>query len=138
LPETWLPETPVPDTGMIVGELIALLVIVTLPLTVSAFFGENETLSVADCPGAIVAPLTPPPVWMSTAETPILETVTLEFPLLFKVTARDSVFPTVSFANTRVAGVTVKAGVAATPLPLIVSVSGLFEAVLVIEALPAT
>lgn len=117
---------------------MALLVIVMLPLTVSAFFGENEILSVADCPGASVAPFTPPPVWMSTAETPILETVTLEFPVFFKVTPSVCVFPTLSFPNTRAVGVTVKAGVAATPLPLMVSVSVLFDAVLVIEALPAT
>jgi len=112
--------------------------IARLPITVSAFFGENETLSVAVCPGAIVDPFTPPPVWMSAAETPILNTVKLEFPLFFKVTVRVSVFPTVSFPNTRVAGVTVKTGVAATPLPLMVSVTVLFDAVLVIEALPAT
>jgi hypothetical protein len=123
---------------MIVGELLALLVIVTLPLTVSALLGENETLSVADCPGAIVAPFIPTPVWMSAAVTPTLDTVTLEFPLLFKVTGRVSVFPTVSFPNTRVVGVTVKAAVAATPLPLMVSVSVPFDAVLVIKALPAT
>ncbi len=115
-----------------------MLMIARLPITVSAFFGENETLSVAVCPGAIVDPFTPPPVWMSAAETPILDTVKLEFPVFFKVTARVSVFPTVSFPNTRVAGVTVKTGVAATPLPLMVSVTVLFDAVLVIEALPAT
>jgi len=123
---------------MIVGEPPALLVIVTLPLTVSAFFGENETLSVADCPGAIVDPFTPPPVWMSAAETLTLDIFTLEFPLFFRPTARVCVFPTCSFPKASVVGVTVKDGAAATPLPLIVSVSVLFDAVLVIETLPAT
>jgi hypothetical protein len=123
---------------MIAGEPPALLLIMTLPLTVSAFFGENETLSVADCPGATVEPFTPPPVWMSAAETPTLDIVTLEFPLFFRLTARVCVLPTGSFPKASVAGVTVKDRAVATPLPLIVSVSVLFDAVLVIETLPAT
>ena len=43
---------PVPDKLIVVGELVALLVMVTLaPLTAPAIVGANITIRVADCPG---------------------------------------------------------------------------------------
>ena len=43
---------PVPDKLIVVGELVALLVMVMLaPLTIPGDVGANFTVRVADCPG---------------------------------------------------------------------------------------
>jgi hypothetical protein len=73
---------------------------------------------------------------MFVAKTLIPDTVTLEFPLFFRLTVRVCVLPTDSFPKFRLVGVAVKSRVASTPVP--VSVSVLFAAVLMTEALAVT
>ena len=51
--------TPVPATLTLLGEFVALLEMLTVPLTLPAAFGANATLNSAVCPAAIVVPATP-------------------------------------------------------------------------------
>jgi hypothetical protein len=88
----------------VVGELAAVLVIFTLPLSISAFVGAKVTSSVALWPGAIVAPLTPPFVVMLAPKTLNPETVRLEFPVFSIFTARVSDFPAITLPKFRPAG----------------------------------
>jgi hypothetical protein len=81
-----LPETPVPVTVIAAGEFDALLEIFTVPLWAAAVFGLKITPNVAVCPAASVAPLIPPPVVKDVLDTPIPDTVTVEFPVFFKLT----------------------------------------------------
>jgi len=48
---------PVPEIGIDRGKFAASLTIVIVPENAAAFGGVNTTLSVADCPGATVEPL---------------------------------------------------------------------------------
>ena len=41
-------ETPVPETLIVAGELVALLAMLTLPLTAPAVPGANVTVTVTD------------------------------------------------------------------------------------------
>lgn len=45
-----------PETGIEIGEFVALLAIVIVPEKAAAVAGENTTLSVTACPGATTAP----------------------------------------------------------------------------------
>jgi len=49
-----------PESEMVLGELVALLAIVTLPLKVPAASGENVESNVADCPGDKIKPADTP------------------------------------------------------------------------------
>jgi hypothetical protein len=131
-------ETPTAATLIFVGEPVALLDTATLPLTVSTCFGENVTSSVAVCPGLIVAPLTPPLVVKSAPVTLIPDTVTLELPVFFRLTANMSEFPTVTFPKLRLVGVAVSNRVAVTPVALSGTTSVLSVALLVNVTLPVT
>ena len=77
---------PVPESEIVIGEFVALLVTVTLPATVVADVGVNATPNVADCPAPIVCPavtpveLNPVPVTFTEA------IVTVELPLFVSVT----------------------------------------------------
>jgi hypothetical protein len=127
-----VPTTPVPATPTLVGELAALLEILTAPLTVSACLGAKVTVSVAVWPGASVAPLIPPPETISVAATLTPEIVTLELPVFFRLTERVCTLPTSSFPKLRLVGVAVSIRVAVMPLPVIASVRLLSVALLVI------
>src|SRR5579863_2987809 len=54
-----VPLTPAPSTVIVLGEALALLEIVTFPVTLPATFGANVTFNSAVCPAAMVAPATP-------------------------------------------------------------------------------
>ena len=51
--------TPVPETLKETGELLALLVTVTVPVTLPEALGAKSTCRTAVCPAAMVAPPTP-------------------------------------------------------------------------------
>jgi hypothetical protein len=53
------------------GELLALLVMVTPPLTLPVVFGANTTLNSAVCPAAMVVPATPLATLKPVPTTPI-------------------------------------------------------------------
>ena len=91
--------TPTPLREMTVGELVAVLAMLTLPATLPGDAGAKFTASERLCPAARlrvpVNPLTLNPV--PAAET--WETVTLPVPALVSVTACDAELPTRRFPN---------------------------------------
>ena len=52
----WVTAVPVPDRASVAGEFVALLAIVTVPLTAPEFDGENSTVTVAVWFGANTSP----------------------------------------------------------------------------------
>lgn len=98
--------TPVPDSAMVVGELVALLNTVTLPVKPPEVAGPKITLNVALCPAVNVSggvrPLVPKPA----PETLTWDMLTLEFPVLVIVTACVAVLPTSTFPKLTFAGLT--------------------------------
>lgn len=66
---------------MFTGEFVALLVIVTLPLTVAAEAGVNVTPTVADCPAAMDCPTETPDDPYPVPVTLMPEMVTVVLPL---------------------------------------------------------
>ena len=77
---------PEPDRAIIVGELLALLVTVTLPDTTPAPAGANVTLKVALWPGIRICPVDRPLALNPGPATLTFETATLEFPVFVSVT----------------------------------------------------
>ena len=96
---------PVPARETIVGELLALLDTETLPLALPLVVGVNLTSSLAVWLGASVVPavtllaLNPVPVGVT------LATVTLESPLLVRVTLRVLLLPSFTLPKFKLAGV---------------------------------
>ena len=76
--------TPIPDSEMLDGELVALLLTVILPLAAPFAEGANVEVSVVVCPGARVMPLAPVELKPAPA-TITCAIVTLEFPALVMV-----------------------------------------------------
>jgi hypothetical protein len=130
--------TPVPAVAMEFGELVALLVIVTFPVTLPVVFGANTTPSSAVCPAAIVVPRTPLFTPKPVPLTVICETVRLEFPVFFTPTASVLVPPTVSFPKFRLDVDSEIVRVAVAPVPLSANVNVGFDAVLFSVTLPVT
>ena len=89
--------TPTLPTLSVTVESAALLDTTILPLTVSACFGAKGTSRMADCPAAMVVPLTPPLVVIFVPLTVTPDTVRLAFPVFLRVTAIVCVCPTVTF-----------------------------------------
>ena len=79
------PPTPVPDTLIEAGELLALLVTVTVPVKFPAVLGANSIWRIAVCPAAMVVPLTPLSTLKPVPLADASDTVTLEFPALTRV-----------------------------------------------------
>ena len=77
--------TPVPDSEMLDGELVALLLTVMLPLADPFADGANVEVSVVVCPGARMIPLALLELKPAPA-TRTCEMVTLEFPAFVRVT----------------------------------------------------
>jgi len=130
--------TPVPARETLFGELLALLVIATLPFTLPVAIGANITFNSAVCPAAIVVPATPLPTLKPVPLTLIVETVTLEFPAFFTATSSVLVPPTISFPKFRLAAESEIVRVSLTPVPLSASISVEFVAVLLNVRLPVT
>ena len=75
---------PIPDSEMLDGELVALLLTVILPVAAPFAEGANVEVSVVVCPGARVMPLAPVELKPEPA-TITCAIVTLEFPALVMV-----------------------------------------------------
>jgi hypothetical protein len=88
---------PLPESAIVAGEPVALLVIVTLPLTLPALVGVKMTLMVSFCEGVKVtgtlAPLSEYPAPFAA----IWETCTLELPVLVTVTVCVELVPVFTF-----------------------------------------
>jgi hypothetical protein len=129
----WIAATPVPLSAINVGEVVALLVTVTLPLICSAFFGANVTFNVADCVGAMVVPFRPPPALASIPVTEIPDTVTLEFPVFVRFTGSVRALPTFSVPKFRFTGAVEIVRVAGIPVPLsLITTGGADPAVVIV------
>ena len=83
----WLTTaTPVPDSVIEPGELVALLATDTLPVALPAVDGENVAVKVAVWPGFRIRPEETPEALNPAPETVTLEIVTVEFPTFVNVT----------------------------------------------------
>jgi hypothetical protein len=108
---------PAPDTKIANGELVALLVTATLPLTLPTLVGANLTVTVVDWPGFRVTfapPLADTPVPLN--ERPKI--VTLEFPVSVKVTVAEELLPTVTFPKFSVVALAEITREPDTPVPV--------------------
>jgi hypothetical protein len=136
-----VPLTPVPASATLPGEFVALLAIVTSPLTAPALFGANTTSISAVWFGAIVVPLTPLFTLNPVPVVLICDTVTLELPVLVTATPSMLVFPTISFPKFRLVVDSEMLRVAVPPLPLnanvYVGLLALLLTVMLPVALPA-
>ncbi len=125
--------TPVPDREIVAGELAALLVTLTLPVTLAVDEGEKLTWSVAVCPGVKISPEETPLAVKPAPEMATLETVTFELPALENVTLWVLVLPILTLEKlklvllalrTNVAGFTVNVAALLVTLPtLLVTVT---------------
>jgi hypothetical protein len=78
--------TPVPESEMESGELVALLATETLPVTLPAAAGANVAVKAAVCPGPRMSPEETPLALKPEPDTVTFEIVTLEFPAFVSVT----------------------------------------------------
>jgi hypothetical protein len=105
--------TPVPLMAIVAGELVALLVTVTEPVTLPVAAGAKVTFKAADCPAArtvleeTLLALKPAPK----ALTP--EIVTLELPEFLSVTPRVLVAPVSMLPKLKLVGLALSASVEA-------------------------
>jgi hypothetical protein len=112
---------------MAVGELVALLVIVMLPVTPTLLAGTKLTVIDAVCPGTRTCPVDTPLVAKPAPEMLTLEIVVLEVPELLSVVWMLEFVPTVTFPKAKLeglavrlevgAGLTVRVAVALATLP---------------------
>jgi hypothetical protein len=73
---------------MVVGEFVALLVAVTLPVALPVAAGAKVTFKVAVCPGVRVVPVGTPLTLKPAPETVMFEIARLELPEFVSVTGR--------------------------------------------------
>ena len=121
---------------MVLGEPLALLVTVTVPVSEPAAVGENRTLKVRFCPAVRVTGV-PAPLRVKPAPASVmLDMVTLEFPVLVTVTLSVEEDPAFTFPNARLLVLNESVCEAATPVPLNAMVAGELGALLTIDTEP--
>jgi hypothetical protein len=131
------PCTPAPLSEIVVGEFVALLMTTTLPVTLPATVGANNTFSVTDWLGGRVV-LAPTPLTLNPTPAAVrFETVTFEFPVFVSVAGRELLPPTFKLPKLRLDGLAASKKVGAPPVPLSAIVRGEPGTLLVIEMLPA-
>ena len=86
---------PVPDNAIVVGEFVALLTIVTLPVTPPAIVGEKLTVKVALCPAGKASGTAKPPAVNPAPDTTTCEMLTVLLPV-FVSTANCELLPATS------------------------------------------
>ncbi len=127
---------PVPESEIVAGEPVALLVTVTLPFALPAVVGLNTTPNVNVCDGVSVAgTLTPLRVY-PVPLTVIDETRTFVLPVFVIVTFLVDDVPVFTFPNARLDELNESVCVAATPVPLSATVAGEFDALLAMLTVP--
>jgi hypothetical protein len=127
-----------PDSVMVAGEFVALLVTVTLPDTPPAVVGVKTTLRVAVWPAVKVSGGVRPLELKPEPEVVIWEILTLELPVLVSVTDCELVLPKGTFPKLKEAGLAESCRIGATPVPLRGMLVGELEALLTTETLPET
>jgi hypothetical protein len=119
---------PVPLRFTVAGELVALLVMVTVPATVPVAAGAKVTFRVAVWPTPRICPLLTPPALKPGPAMLAPEIVTLAVPVLVRVTGRVLLLLTFTLPKAKVVGLGVS-----------FSVAGAFtvKLALLLEVLPA-
>ena len=97
--------TPVPLSGIAVGELGALLTSDTEPVTLPAAVGVNAALNVALAPAAIVCGTLRPVMLKPVPVTVACEIVALAVPVFFKVIVCEALFPVMTLPKAALDGV---------------------------------
>jgi hypothetical protein len=97
---------------MLAGEFVALLVTVTLPVTLPVAAGTKVTLKVAVCPGVRMVPADTPPALNPAPEMVTFEIVKLELSEFVSVTARVLLAPVFTFPKLKPAGLALSRKVA--------------------------
>lgn len=105
--------TPVPDNMMTIGEFVALLVTVILPVALPAAAGSNVAVKAAVCPFERINPRTPPLALNPAPATTTFEIVTLEFPALVSVTVCVSVVETLTLPKATLVALLFRSAVSA-------------------------
>jgi hypothetical protein len=131
----WAPD---PSKEIIVGVVAAFLVTVTLPISFPATAGVKVTFNIAFCPGARISPAETPLVVNLASETLTFEMEKSELPALARLTLKTLLLSIVTFPKFRFAKLASRRKVAATPDPLILTVSGESGALLMTEIAPET
>jgi hypothetical protein len=98
---------------MVAGELLALLVTMTLPVKLPVTAGAKVTFRLAACPGTSICPANTPLALRPAPEMLTLETVTLEFPVLVSFVVRRLLPPTLTFPKFKLVGLALSSLVAA-------------------------
>jgi len=123
---------------MVVGELVALLATLTLPVRLPAEAGAKVALRVTAWLGAKVVPEVTPLALKPAPETVKLERVTFEFPVLVKLALSKLLLPKFTLPKPRLVGFAVSRKVAVTPVPLRAIIRGELGALLTSETVPVT
>jgi hypothetical protein len=131
-------DTPDPDSEIVAGELDALLVIETLPVTLPVVVGANVTVRIIFCPASSVSGGVTPLALKPAPETVTWEMVTLELPVFESVAVWELLVPTVTSPKERLVGLAEIWYVALTPVPERGTVVGESGASLTMERLPVT
>lgn len=97
-------DAPEPDREIVVGELLASLETVRLPVTLPEEEGAKRTCKVKLWPTAIEERGVPLAMENEEPERFVWETVTEAVPLFFNVTLRVELAPTVTFPKLRLVG----------------------------------
>lgn len=130
--------TPVPERVMVLGKPVAVLAMVTLPLSVPEVLGPKITPKVILWPGdketGVPAPLRVNPVPLSV----ICETVTFELPEFVSATLCVDEDPALTLPKARFVALSASDWVAGIPIPLTAMVDGEFGALLTMVTLPLT
>src|SRR5712692_721625 len=98
--------------------------------------GANTTLKLADCPADNVTGSAKPVKLKPAPVTLIWDTLTLELPVLVRVTGSEVLLPTLMFPKLSEVGLAESWRTGATPLPLRETAVGEFGALLMMEMLP--
>jgi hypothetical protein len=106
------------------------------PVIFSEAVGLNDTFIVVLCPAASVSGVVTPLSVKSFALTVIPEIVRLTFPLFVMVTVFEPDVPVLMLPNAKLVGLAVRPAVPATPVPVNVTVSSEFAALLAMLTLP--
>ena len=115
-----------------------MLATVTVPVKLTEALGEKVKSRVTAWPGARVSPGETPLAEYDESETPALDIVTVEFPVLVNVTLSTFSLPTETFPKLKLEALGMRSAVAAIPVPLTVMVLGDVEASLKTVTTPET
>jgi hypothetical protein len=130
--------TPVPDKLTVAGDPVALLAMVTIPVTLPAEDGLNCTPIVNFWDGESVTGV-PAPLRVNPAPAMLIpEIVTLAFPVSVIVTFCVAAFPVVRLPKLKLDALNEIVAVAAIPFPLNATMLGEVGALLTIDTLPVT